>query len=336
MIKLLSLVLTFISYQLVDSACEKSCLTKSYSLPGNSSASCNGNCQVKVEFSVIEQEYLDEYLNFTLIGYNLGVSEVKTIGLMLRKGTDSTAYMCSKEKSGLTSAYVNQGSITLTKGSSIYTNGNLYCSWAISKSDAIWPKSSGVKVDLSNDPAYQIWLLSGVLTFKVSNDLLELPIHPMQFIKCCGYIVRGNSNYSLIADQQINSTDFLLQILGESPSVVSVALTDPKNVTINTNCDYKHNQISSFVSNGTVSTRIQLPKAEIANRRCSWSLPGLIDSNEFHNLDTKKVPYNLQISSDKVSVYSESNVRLMNSTSSRASTVYHLIAILFPILINFL
>ncbi|XP_053201514.1 uncharacterized protein LOC128386501 isoform X1 [Panonychus citri] len=319
--------------------CDANCGIKKYCLSTNYTTNCSRNdCMVQVKISVIEREYFDEYLNFTLIGYNIKETESRTIGLQFRKPNSNVVYSCVKQISGLTSATVTQGAVNATLGSSIYLNGNLYCTWIMAKSDSSWPVDEGKKADLVVDHDYQVSILADSRSVAVGENSSELPIYQMKFINCCtnsganiGYKVRGNREYLLIAKEKVNSTDFLLQVIGQSPKIVRVALNNSDGLGIVAECNYENASFNGLATIGTVSSSInnQLDHSKIYDYRCSWTLPKIVKCL-YGVLDTKKVSYKLQIIADGVAVYNQTNVKL----NSALSTLSNLILIVFAIVLT--
>uniref|UniRef100_T1KH04 Farnesoic acid O-methyl transferase domain-containing protein n=1 Tax=Tetranychus urticae TaxID=32264 RepID=T1KH04_TETUR len=308
--------------------CNESCQVKTYSLSTNYTTKCTNNCLIQAYISVIEQEHFDEYLNFTLIGYNISEFESSVIGLKLNKSNSNVIYSCSKQKSGLTSAFVAQATKSYTIGSSIYLNGKLYCSWIMSKQDVSWPLvDDGSKANLVTDNGYQIWLQSGQKFIPVGEHSSELPIYQMKFIKCCGYRIRGNHEYLLAIKSNPTSTDFLMQVIGRTPKTVRIALNNSDQLGIVAECDYASGQLNGYATIGTVSSSItsQLDRPKIFDYRCSWSLPAIVDSL-YGILETKRTIYTLQITRDNVVVYNETNVVLKNFAPPIVSSFVMLIS----------
>uniref|UniRef100_T1KTW7 Uncharacterized protein n=1 Tax=Tetranychus urticae TaxID=32264 RepID=T1KTW7_TETUR len=203
------------------------------------------------------------------------------------------------------------------------------------KNTVLWPLGENEPANLFEDPNYQISLSVNKSSVVVASNSTQLPIYMRQYTKCCGYKVRGNKKYSLIARQNKDSTDFLLQVLGQTPKVAKVAFSKSDGI-ITTECNFDADIIGVnglITLNGQSSPLTEpLTNGKVFDNRCSWTLPGVVKYNS-GKLDTKKGSFNLKIFVDETPVYNEDNVNLSGFAFTTSASF---IVIMMSVMISFI
>lgn len=336
------------SIETIKSKCNNYIPSISYSLSSDLNTSSlvkPVNCLLQSEISIIERDHFNEYLNFTLISYAIGESEVRSIGLQLTKPissanptSSSILYSCAKLNSGLTSAKVTIETFSQPIGSSIYLNGNLYCSWIASRNDLIWPIDGSKRADLVNDNSYQLYLQLNGSKVMVANQSTSLPIYRRQYVQNrCQYKALGESNYQLITKRSTNGQiiDFMLQFSDSNPDVIQLILNQSNETTLIVECSLSDNIIKFYATIGfeTIYLSGNLKERKIFDNQCSWTLPGkiLVNNKLTINIDSVKFK-SIQIVADRLTVFNQSNVNLTGfSWQLTSNLLIVLLSIIFSV-----
>lgn len=323
-----------VNQQLVESknTCNDECLSKTYCLSNDWTNDCS-SILVKVKFTAIQsQSGFPDYLNITLIGYDIKPSDDQTIQLTVNKTNQSykdnyhpTSYCCHKSSLGSTVATVEHFYTEYDTGSSLYFNGLLYCNWIITPSDIVWPTFNWQPVDFINDAFNSFQLSYGNHSSIVASNSSELPLYHVQFLGCCNEIY-GDENH-VFTFQTSTSISYLLQLIGLTSEVTMISYIHD-SFQVNFICNFASSSVNGTIefSNNSISIDDQIFDKYIVNGQCSWST-SLMFRVLSDNLLISNYIYQLMIVSDGVVVSIENNVAFKSSAKSLQINRFLLVAI---------
>uniref|UniRef100_T1K432 Uncharacterized protein n=1 Tax=Tetranychus urticae TaxID=32264 RepID=T1K432_TETUR len=291
-------------YQSKDT-CNGSCLTKTYNYQNLAS----------VTFTAKQEDGIN-YFSIILTGYNIKENEYQQVSVVIDGDPGNNTYSCERNSSGETGSYYTHSFVQHTAGSTLYRDNILYCFWTMSRTTSSWPKrSDGSSLDLEIHSNHKILLTNGDISFLVSKNTKDLPIHRLNFLKCCNDVY-GNDKVQLFVRQTNNANEFTLQLNKDNffmPSFISIAF------------NASDESILAFVwtvQGPTIYATLQMKYVGLAPIQSQilynyswssvvyfWSIP-IVVKGLTEDYDTRKRVYDLKIILDLRLVYSKRKMAL--------------------------